>query len=53
MDKAEIYTFDPESLRYKSVSQICDIVEGLITIIRDQDQTIQLQSEIIESLEKD
>ena len=53
MTKAEAATFDPGTLRDKSMSQICDIVEELITIIRDQDETIQIQGSIIANLEDD
>lgn len=53
MTKADAYMFDPESLRNKSMSQICDIVEDLIGIIRDQDETIDIQSAIIDFLQDD
>ncbi|MBQ8947792.1 MAG: hypothetical protein IJ058_13480 [Lachnospiraceae bacterium] len=53
MTKAEAYTFDPETLRNKSVSQICDLVMELIGIIRDQDQEIQTLEEEVTSLEDD
>ena len=42
---------DTEALRNKTSSELCDVIENLLTIIRDQDHTIQLQNEIIASLE--
>lgn len=50
MTKAEAYATDPESLRYKSLPELIDIIEMLIAIIKDQDQTISLQSAAIDAL---
>ena len=53
MINSDVYTLDPESLRYKSQSELCDVIEQLITIVRDQDHTIQIQASVIDSLEDD
>lgn len=53
MTKAEAYAIDAESLRYKSMPELCEVIELLIQIIKDQDETINLQSSIIDALEDD
>lgn len=50
MSKEEAYATDPESLRYKSLPELMDIIEMLISIIKDQDETISIQSAAIEAL---
>ena len=53
MTVVDAYTLDTDTLKGKSVSELCDIIEQLIVIIRDQAQTIQLEDGIISCLKDD
>lgn len=52
MNKIEAYMLDAETLKLKTEAELCEVIEQLIAIIRDQDETIQMQYGIIDSLDK-
>ena len=53
MTLSDAYTLDTELLKSKSVSELCDVIDQLLVIIKDLARTIDLQNGIIDILEDD